>query len=75
MDPHPPDFNYRAFKTVKHLGSDTTPAFRNPEPFVWKQVERDGYKGKQLQTNPPRRGRLPNTYFEKKHLWVSEVRF
>ncbi|KAK9838430.1 hypothetical protein WJX84_002028 [Apatococcus fuscideae] len=44
----------------------------NPEPFVWKQVDRDGYKGKQLQTNPPKTGRLPNTYFEKKHLWVSE---
>ena len=37
-------------------------------------VERAAYKGKQMQTRPALLGRTPATFFEKQHLYVSEVR-
>ena len=47
---------------------------RAPEKFSSKTQDRDGFKGKQFKTSPPKTGRTPDTYFEKKHPWVSEVR-
>lgn len=44
-----------------------------PEKFSAKAPDRDGFKGKQFKTSPPKLGRTPDTYFEKKHPWVSEV--
>lgn len=46
---------------------------RQPEKFSAKAAERDGFKGKQFKTQPAKTGRTPDTYFEKKHPWVSEV--
>lgn len=46
---------------------------RAPEKFSAKAAERDGFKGKQFKTSPAKIGRTPDTYFEKKHPWVSEV--
>ncbi|KAL3141719.1 hypothetical protein ABBQ32_004402 [Trebouxia sp. C0010 RCD-2024] len=43
-----------------------------PEKFSAKAPDRDGFKGKQFKTSPPKLGRTPDTYFEKKHPWVSE---
>ncbi|KAK9824217.1 hypothetical protein WJX72_008614 [[Myrmecia] bisecta] len=43
-----------------------------PEPFVHKLPERDGFKGKQMVTVTTKTGRTPDTFFEKKHLYVSE---
>ena len=49
-------------------------ACRKPEEYSRRPPERDSYKGKQMYTRPAKEGRTPDTYFEKKHLWVSEVR-
>ncbi len=42
--------------------------------YVQHPVERAAYKGKQMQTRPALLGRTPATFFEKQHLYVSEVR-
>jgi hypothetical protein len=43
-----------------------------PEDFTRRPGNRDSYKGKQMYTQPAHSGRTPDTYFEKKHLWVAE---
>ena len=38
-----------------------------------KEKDRSCYGGKQMQTNPAKDGRLPDTYFDKKYTWISDV--
>lgn len=52
---------------ITHSGSK-----EKPEEYSRRPPERDSYKGKQMYTRPAKQGRTPDTYFDKKHLWVSE---
>lgn len=44
------------------------------KPLMYGQKEKDRscYGGKQMQTNPAKDGRLPDTYFDKKYTWISD---
>ncbi len=48
---------------------------RDPLPYTAETAEDDHPKGKQIYTQPSKLGRTPDTYFEKKHLYIAEVCF
>lgn len=43
-----------------------------PEPYKTDAKDRSAFGGKHFMTNPPKEGRTIDTYFEKKHPWISD---
>ena len=46
---------------------------RKPLPYTAKAQDRDNFKGKQFKVCPMATGKLPGTFYEKQHPWVSKV--
>lgn len=43
-----------------------------PEEYVKKGLERSNFLGKQFVSVPAKEGKTPDTFFEKKHLWIGD---
>jgi hypothetical protein len=61
-------------QSIRALGNPRCWCRRKPLDYgVKTENYRACYKGKQFGVAPPREGKTVDTYFEKKHNWLSEV--